>query len=452
MKNRAIIVLFVLCIGIYSIHGDLEVKRIVHSEFCPIVPSIYGDKIVWVSLTEDTYGLETSIYLYDISKDEKRKICNNCCCSEAVIYGDKIVWADHGMSESDRRIGSNSHIYLYDLSKGKKIRITETLGGSPKIYKDRIVYIGEKDILTDPEIYLYDLSSGEEKKLIPCPGIVNMDFHGDKIVWEREMGAVNIFHHNHDIFLYDLSTGQQKRITDDPIEQYSPKIYGDKIIWGEIEYKGFAKQSEYRLCLYDLSTNEKKIIDTGPGGSDAIYKDKIMWCGHRNGKSGIFLYNISTGEEKVVVYDYWGVLAMYENTVVWAGSNGASYIDMYFCNIDEASLLPPTTLPPTTSPATTSSPMTTSPPTTLPQTKSSPITSSQNSSYSLYLGILGGILIFLVIAIPLLTLSKRKSEKMKDIKKETQKEDLMTLLSKKYLDGKITKEQYLKFKKKIEKM
>ena len=39
---------------------------------------------------------------------------------------------------------------------------------------------------------------------------------------------------------------------------------------------------------------------------------------------------------------------------------------------------------------------------------------------------------------------------MREIKKETQKEDLITLLSEKYLDGKITKEQYLKFKKKIE--
>jgi len=250
-----------------------------------------------------------------------------------------------------------------------------------------------------------------------------------------------------------LSTGQKKRITDDPIGQYNPKIYGDKIIWEEIE-STFPEPPEYRLCLYDLSTNKKEIITSGPS-SAAIYKDKIVYSIYKNGKSGVFFYDISTGEEKVVTYDYWGISAMYENTIVWLCAEGSSFMpssSMYFCNIDEASLLPPTTLPPTTSPATTSSPMTTSPPTTLPQTKSSPITSSQNSSYSLYLGILGGILIFLVIAIPLLTLSKRKSEKMKDIKKETQKEDLMTLLSKKYLDGKITKEQYLKFKKKIEKM
>ena len=155
MKNRAIIVLFVLCIGIYNIYGDLEVKQIAHSEY-PIVPSIYGDKIVWEDLTEETYGFETDIYLYDISEGKKRKISNSARARRPAIYGDKIVW-------DDERIMGNSDIYLYDLSKEEEIRITDAPYNqiSPKIYDNKIVWIDFRNgtgFIDNSDIYMYDIS------------------------------------------------------------------------------------------------------------------------------------------------------------------------------------------------------------------------------------------------------------------------------------------------------
>ena len=420
MKIRAIIVLFVLCIGIYSIHGDLEVKQILHSYpyYLNIVPSIYGNKIVWENLTEGTYGFETDIYLYDISEDKKRKISNSAHARRPAIYGDKIVW-------DDERIMGNSDIYLYDLSKEEEIRITDASSYqiSPKIYGNKIVWIDFRNgtgFIDNSDIYMYDISTGQEKRITQksC-GCIDVAIYGDKIVWEREIwkekdeiwkpGYID-----HDIYLYDLSTGQEKRITDDPIEQYSPKIYGDKIIWGEIE-STFPEPPEYRLCLYDLSINEKKIIYTGRSESATIYKDKIIWCGSKNGKSGIYLYDISSGKEKVVTYDYWGNLAMYENTIVWACINGV-YSDMYFCNVDVASLLPPTTLPPTTNPPTTLPLTTTLPPTTTsrattPPPQIPPLSLSESQFFKYLIAIASIFLVGLTISILIIRQKPRKKEK-----------------------------------------
>lgn len=418
MKLGAIVILFILCIGIYDIHGDLEVKQIVsHSKHYPIIPSIYGDKIVWADLTEGTYRFESDIYLYDISEDEQRKISNSGCAHDPVIYGDKIVWVDG-------RIPGNPDIYLYDLSKEKEIRITDDPDAqiSPKIYGDKIVWIDSRNRtgFTDRDIYMYDISTGEEKRITQksC-SCKNVAIYGDKIVWEQEMERVEVLYYNHDIFLYDLSTGQQRRITNDPIGQYYPKIYGNKIIWGEIEHK-FLKQAESRLCLYDLSTNKKKTIDTGPGGSDAIYKDKIIWCGFKNGKSGIFLYDIPTGEEKVVTYDYWGVLAIYENTIVWVCGN-AGYLDMYFCSVDVASLLPPVTLPPTTNPPTTLPP-TTQPPTTTPPPQIPPLSLSESQFFKYLILIASIFLVGLTISTLVIRQKSKKEVRKEKMTKERPKE------------------------------
>ena len=443
MKTETIIVLFVLGIGIYSIYGDLEIKQIVERSkpfYSLVVPSIYGNNIVWSE--------GTNICIYDISKDREKKISSKYSHNPA-IYGNKIVWVE------EVALGNNI-IYLYDLSKEEKKKIINDSRpqGSPKIYGDKIVWIDQRNKYSTrtskyptEDIYIYDLSTGEEKRITQedCSyengmavyhshDYVNVAIYGDKIVWEELIYKESEYRviRDYDIVLYDLSTGEEKRITDDLIPQHNPKVYENKVIWEEIVQKSDSKGYNARICLYDLSTNQKSIIATDVCnnntvyGLSAIYGDKIVWNGVKNGISSIFLYDISKGEEEVIAYGYSGFPAICENAIVWA-YNEEDYFEMYICFIGE-------TLPNSESPST--------------------FTESHEDKphrpHSLYLGIFGGIILFLVITIPLLSLSKRKSEKMREIKKETQKEDLITLLSEKYLDGKITKEQYLKFKKKIE--
>lgn len=87
-----------------------------------------------------------------------------------------------------------------------------------------------------------------------------------------------------------------------------------------------AQHLEGKLVLTEFQITTNKSDETKP----AIYRDKIVWQGNRNGNYTVHLYNISTSSETPIVSrnnsEFYP--AIYDDRVVWRESG-----DIYLYNL-----------------------------------------------------------------------------------------------------------------------
>jgi beta propeller repeat protein len=255
-------------------------------------PAIYGDKVVW----QDERNGGSDIYLQDLSNKKQTRVTTSGKAYSPRINGNRIVW-------QDKRNGQdNWDIYMYDISSGKETQIT-TNGSNqtnPDIFGDRIVWYDDRNINgnTDenfyghPLIYIYNVPTSMEIPL-NYGGIFyfvggSPRIYGDRIVWMAEGVGTN-----YNIYIYDLSTSNLTTI-EHPLSvgaDSQPVIYSNRIVWT----RGDWPYENSDIYMYDLSTSTGTQITTNESFQEepAIYGDRIVWKDERNrNQNGEINYDI----------------------------------------------------------------------------------------------------------------------------------------------------------------
>ncbi|WP_455392968.1 hypothetical protein [[Eubacterium] cellulosolvens] len=248
-----------------------------------VEPVIYGDYIVWTDYRNDNgSGLNSDIYLYDLSTHQERAICTEPGRQvRPDIYGTWVVWEDN------RNGPDNWDLYGYDLITGTEIRITDNFANqnNPAIFKTLVVWedVGRLGASRhDNDIFIKDLTagtSGEDYALCTADGEqIDADIYGNIVVWtDRRSGVA-------DIYLYDLSVD-----TDSD---------------GEPNYRDSDDDGDNIPDLGDPDPDpaERPLV-TNPDKqhNPAIYDDLIVYQDHRSGNSDIYMFNLKNNTEVALV-------------------------------------------------------------------------------------------------------------------------------------------------------
>ncbi len=217
-----------LDIYMYDLFTNTE-RQITNNPYYQGVPTIYDNIIVWTDYRNSIHGpgsMEGEIYIYNLSSNIERRITQSFS-DNGVIFG----YAANIYRDIITYLWSNTtnpslwEIHMYNLSSNKEKIITKPgdfsgyslMPRSPVIYEDKIFFV-----VQNKGIYMYNISSGDTVQLpfIPSTSAIDLDIHGDKIVYGWE-----------DIYMYDLSTNTERQVTNNPFFQGDPAIYGDKIVW-----------------------------------------------------------------------------------------------------------------------------------------------------------------------------------------------------------------------------
>lgn len=333
-----------------------------------IVPTIYGDRIVW----QDNRNGNWDIYMYNLSSSTETSItANESNQTEPAIYGDRIVWQD------DRN--GNWDIYMYDLSTQKETQITNELTDqvSPDIHRDRIVWQDERNENWD--IYMYDLSTHKETQ-ITTNNLSQMKprIYGDRIVWMDERNGkelylyelstprmlFNILWNHKDLDLFSTISGsnesQTQRImkyltsreisitTCESYEYEFPSIYGNKIVWAD--RRSAESDNSYMnnpgIYIYDISTSTETQVTPGfvtdePCLLPSIFEKRIVWQDGRNGNSDIYTYDLSTSiETRITTNESKQEMPfIYMNKIVWQDERNGNW-DIYMCTLAPVNVKP----------------------------------------------------------------------------------------------------------------
>ena len=173
-------------------------------------PAIYDNKIVWVDDGSNRIAIDKhnnsisrpDVYMYDLSTRKETRISTSGRASIPTIYGDRIVWMD---SRNSDFIGTGD-VYMYNLSTEKESRISYSGHSSPSlaIYGDRIVWQDYRNGKED--IYMYNLSTQKETQITTSGSAYSPDIYGDRIVYrdnrQRLPPGDGYFS---DIYMYDLT-------------------------------------------------------------------------------------------------------------------------------------------------------------------------------------------------------------------------------------------------------
>ncbi|WP_321428946.1 PKD domain-containing protein [uncultured Methanolobus sp.] len=211
------------------------------------------------------------------------------------ISGDKVVWMD----EVDLLRGD---IFMCDLSTGAHTKISSDsdeylLETQPKISGNDLVWTAENNTYPQhTDIRYYDISEGERKTI--CAESHNQfspDISGDKIVWVDDRNGIS----NCDIYMYDLSSKETQVICDESGNQINPRISGNKIVWED------ERSGNPDIYMYDLYLEEEFVIcnNSFNQSQPVISGDYIAWIDDRNVLPQTYMKSL-IDESKMSVYEW----------------------------------------------------------------------------------------------------------------------------------------------------
>lgn len=143
-EGRTVIHLFV-----HEIESG-ETRKITIGDWDHVVPSVYGDIVVWTDLRNggDYLSLEHSdIYMKDLRTDEESAICDHTASQGAAyIWGNKIAWTDYRNDPEYPNVPSRASvvdIFMYDIETGEEVQFTSNPGRKSvvKIHENKLYYI-----------------------------------------------------------------------------------------------------------------------------------------------------------------------------------------------------------------------------------------------------------------------------------------------------------------------
>lgn len=206
-------------------------------------PAIYGNIIVWQDYIDNEIpeNRTSSVYIYDLSTLIQTKISNDGCyfIGSPDIYEDRIVWINNSGGTQ------GGSIWMYNISTDNKTKIFEdTYSNNCAIHGDIIVsygYYGANGYY----IHVYNLSTNEINGVNSPSEQFDPDIYGNRVVWLDERICMN------DIYMCNLSTANETRISTSG-RASTPAIYGDRIVWRDM------RTNQSAIYMYDLSAEPIK--------------------------------------------------------------------------------------------------------------------------------------------------------------------------------------------------
>lgn len=296
-------------------------------EFDERTPKNYGDKVVYSK--QDNSG--SKITIFDLETFNESQISSSSLSTQhyPAIYGDNISFLGHeGGLESD--------VYLYDISTSELKQLNTGPSGyiPPSIWKNFVTYangIGN--------IYLFDLSQNKESKISNFSGQnQKVSISGDNVVYSSR--TISTFYN---IYVYNIKTGETQQITNNGRHNVNPSIWNNKIVYTRGE-EGFY-QDDAEVYLYDLTNNEETKI-TNNSFLDAlpvIFGNNIVWTGIRKDEASsldIIMYDLLKNKETRITHDTLSndEPFIYGNNIFWSTDTIDSFHrDIYMTKIPEPS-------------------------------------------------------------------------------------------------------------------
>ena len=336
------------CITSYDLVSGMkqELIHLVASRGIVGVPSVYGDKVAYITGQFDFQSISASsltwpppssdfiISVLDMTTGEiKNLTTDNHFKMYPIVYGDTVVWLDARHTEGT--VYGQFDLYAYDLKTGSEKRLTST----SSIPNESLVFNGDWVVWKDKrnggtnnccDTYAYDLKHNMEKRLtsVSSYGIYNLCGSGNYVVWQDDRNAnpesptKYDYTYNQDIYMYDLARNEELRITSYSGRDHSPAIDGDCIVW--------IRETGERLgdiFAYDITTGqETRVSHTGNAWYDppTIKGGLVLWvdsaprkiiankvvCDGPPGVAGLYLYDFNTERQISVrlpeqVWDSW---------------------------------------------------------------------------------------------------------------------------------------------------
>jgi len=214
-----------------------ETIQITNNSYGDISPKTDGSCVVWLGFSRS--GGE--IFLYDISSQETTQITDDSNVdSRPEIANGLVVWASQEVTDS---VGPGE-IFLYrtaTLPETEPEQLTDNTDddSSPRINDQHVIWVQEHG--SGATLCLYDLPDGPPYEA--PQGYIWKDSpqtDGDLTVYSRVVG------NDREIFVHDTSPGIYKQITENDLQDKSPRISGNNIVW----VGGEAKTSEIFLASY----------------------------------------------------------------------------------------------------------------------------------------------------------------------------------------------------------
>jgi len=302
-------------------------RRITFSSFDGYVPSISGDRVVWV----DNRNGNPDIYLYDLATGIERQITTDTARQGAPrISGDLIVWEDWRNTPS-YPFSDYVDIYLYDLATGteRPIATGPWYKDAPDVDAGRIVWEDDRNYAeASGDIYLYDLATETERRITTSPYCDrDPSIDGHRVVWQN--GCPNAGADVGFVHLYDLATDTERQISNE--QGYWPRISGDHIVW-DVGLSG--------VHMFDLAAGSERLIAPAahPRLPD-VDGDRIVWDDDRNGNHDIYLYDLATETEHQITTDsvHQRSPRISENRIVWVdnrhGTADVFVYDLAVCGV-----------------------------------------------------------------------------------------------------------------------
>ncbi|WP_410507714.1 PGF-pre-PGF domain-containing protein [Methanosarcina hadiensis] len=335
LASVPLIVLFITFVSSVALASTLQNVHLVTNETQittdgsnQYYPSIYSDKIVWLDARNNGYE-NYDIYMYDLSTSKETQVTTNGLAKTPKIYNDRIVYMGY-------RDGNYS-VCMYNITTYNETRITTSISekANPTIFGERVVWEDGRD--GNKNIYMYDLSNNTEIRITTNYSIQREPaIYGDRIVW---LGYISS---NWNIYMYNISTHNETRITTSISEKANPSIYGDRIVWQD-RRNGY---ENWDIYMYNITTSMETQITTNESHqySPIIYGDRIVWEDWRNNCHEIYMYDLSNNTEIQVTTDGSSHYnpTIYGDRVVWSDArNGYSNCDIYMCNLTDSEIIVP---------------------------------------------------------------------------------------------------------------
>ena len=287
-------------------------KQLTSSYLNHEVPKIWGNFVVYMVYLNDT-GYPND-YILNLTSLKERPLNSSKNWQEIGDISDKyVVWQEnHGTSD----------LNIYDISTGKNSRIktSGSYSSSPSISGNLIAYLGR--VNDHDEVFYYDISTSTETQITISDSVhVSPKIYGDVIAYS----AINPNARLSDVYVYNVTTRVTTRLTYDG-SSGTLQVYDGKVLYGVYD-----KNNNDELFLRDLSTNQTIKVDSkmSSHGGVCFYGDLIVYVGYNGSNSGLYTYSISSTKESLLTDRAAVNPAIYENRIVWQGSrNGCDEIYM----------------------------------------------------------------------------------------------------------------------------
>ena len=194
--------------------------------------------------------------------------------------GESLVWMSY--------VSSNWDVYHMNVINGNITRITNDTNtqGYPDVWKNYIVWQGNKEREGGFDIYLYDIGTKTEKKISNVVGN-----HQDPRISKNKVVWVNDVEGSRRVMVYDIITETTTLLSSSGAQSFGLAFDGTTAAWMD------SRNNVFNIYSASVDDQMEKQITFGISNEvDPLVSDgKIVWKVKHNNVDHVYMYDTTTG-------------------------------------------------------------------------------------------------------------------------------------------------------------